>query len=147
MRKTFAKRVQKWPGSYMRRSGFVSRLCASHWAAPNLTLACCSLFNMMLIISPSWTFMCSISCSLLVDSNPQMQQQNSRTQYSVGNLGFPVQSFLSGIPVPRVTGSSSAWSFLSRLTCEISSAGSGATRDLIPKRGWNRVKFWEYSKV
>lgn len=37
----------------------------------------------MLIRSPSCCFMCSISCSLLVDSKPQIQQQKSSTQYSI----------------------------------------------------------------
>ncbi len=44
---------------------------------------CCSLLSMMLIRSPSCCFMCSISCSLLVDSKPQIQQQKSSTQYSI----------------------------------------------------------------
>lgn len=34
-------------------------------------------------MSPSCSFMCSMSRSLLVDSKPQMQQQNKSTQYSM----------------------------------------------------------------
>jgi len=44
---------------------------------------CCSLFRMMLMMSPSCSFMCSSKRSLLVDSKPQMQQQKSSTQYSM----------------------------------------------------------------
>lgn len=41
----------------------------------------------MFIISPSCSFIWSSKVSLLVDSNPQMQQQKSRTQYSVPRWG------------------------------------------------------------
>lgn len=43
-------------------------------------------------MSPSCSFMWSISRSLLVDSKPQMQQQNKSTQYSMG--GWPVRGWL-----------------------------------------------------
>lgn len=42
-----------------------------------------SLFRMMFTISPSCSFIWSKRFSLLVDSNPQIQQQKSKTQYSV----------------------------------------------------------------
>lgn len=53
------------------------------WRRGWASACCCCLFRMMLMMSPSWSFMCSIRCSLLVDSKPQMQQQNRRTQYSM----------------------------------------------------------------
>lgn len=58
---------------------------------------CCSLLRMMLMMSPSCSFMCSINRSLLVDSKPQIQQQNMRTQYSMPGPGagnWPVYSCL-----------------------------------------------------
>lgn len=42
-----------------------------------------SLFRMMFTISPSCSFIWSKRFSLLVDSKPQMQQQKSKTQYSI----------------------------------------------------------------
>lgn len=39
------------------------------------------------MMSPSCSFMCSISRSLLVDSKPQIQQQNKSTQYSIAGPG------------------------------------------------------------
>lgn len=58
---------------------------------------CCSLLRMMLMMSPSCSFMCSISRSLLVDSKPQIQQQNKSTQYSMPGPGpgaWPVRGWL-----------------------------------------------------
>lgn len=61
---------------------------------------CCSLLSMMLMRSPSCCFMCSISCSLLVDSKPQIQQQKSSTQYSIPGRACPVPPRHGTIPVP-----------------------------------------------
>lgn len=47
-------------------------------------------------MSPSCSFMCSIKRSLLVDSKPQIQQQNNSTQYSMlgpGEGNWPVCSW------------------------------------------------------
>lgn len=58
---------------------------------------CCSLLSMMLMMSPSCSFMCSIKRSLFVDSKPQIQQQNKSTQYSMlgpGEGNWPVCSWL-----------------------------------------------------
>lgn len=74
--------------------------CMCHSAVWRLACAsdcCCSLFRMMLMMSPSCSFMCSISRSLLVDSKPQMQQQNRSTQYSMpgpGGGSWPVRGWL-----------------------------------------------------
>ena len=57
--------------------------CAASPPAGWRTGCGCSLFRMMLMMSPSCSFMCSIRRSLLVDSKPQMQQQKSSTQYSM----------------------------------------------------------------
>lgn len=65
-------------------------LGGSHWALWRLawvSACCCSLLRMMLMMAPSCSFMCSIRRSLLVDSKPQMQQQNRRTQYSMLGVG------------------------------------------------------------
>lgn len=57
---------------------------------------CCSLLSMMLMKSCS--FMCSISCSLLVDSKLHTGQQKSSTQYSRPADGTPVPPFLTDNP-------------------------------------------------
>lgn len=67
------------------------------WRLACASDCCCSLFRMMLMMSPSCSFMCSISRSLLVDSKPQMQQQNKSTQYSMpgpGGGSWPVREWL-----------------------------------------------------
>lgn len=70
----------------------------SHSAVCASACCCCSLLRMMLMMSPSCSFMCSISRSLLVDSKPQMQQQNSSTQYSMPGPGaaWPLRDWLWG---------------------------------------------------
>lgn len=68
-----------------------TKVVVGHW--PLLVsldwFPCCSLLSMMLIRSPSCCFMCSISCSLLVDSKPHIQQQKSSTQYSIPGRACP----------------------------------------------------------
>lgn len=77
--------------------GGTSMCHSAVWRLACASDCCCSLFRMMLMMSPSCSFMCSISRSLLVDSKPQMQQQNRSTQYSMpgpGGGSWPVRGWL-----------------------------------------------------
>lgn len=98
-------------------------------------LPCCSLLNTMLKMSCS--FMCSISCSLLVDSKPQMQQQKSSMQYSIPAGGCPVPPFLTDTSSAFGAEGGDAFSFWLRTMYERSMEGSGpdfegTTGDLLP---------------
>lgn len=69
-------------GLWMQRRGRILSHSAD-WRPVWASVCCCSLFRMMLMMSPSCSFMCSMRRSLFTDSKPQIQQQNKSTQYSM----------------------------------------------------------------
>lgn len=98
-----------------------------------------------MMLMKSCSFMCSISCSLLVDSKLQTGQQKSSMQYSRAAFGTPVPPFLTGNPDALWAEGRDVFSFWFRMIYGRSADGSrpnfeGTTGDLMPgtKKQWQK---------